>query len=150
MVSGTAHYKLLSARRDRLEHMVMENDGRIARLDATVRDLQSNRMQFEEETRVSSSTAVLPLAHFMARQTSAQLMNQDLKLVLARRDADLTRLRDQRELLNAELNELRSRENIKYQSSRELKALAETRAVRQSYTYSNQVVDTGEIGKNNA
>jgi len=77
-------------------------------------------------------------------------MNQDLKLVLARRDADLTRLRDQRELLNAELNELRSRENIKYQSSRELKALAETRAVRQSYTYSNQVVDTVQIGKNNA
>jgi E3 ubiquitin-protein ligase BRE1 len=61
-------------------------------------------------------------------------MNQELKAVLAKRDADLTRLRDQRELLHAELNELRSRENIKYQSSRELKALAESRAVRQSHT----------------
>ncbi|KAG0695705.1 BRE1 E3 ubiquitin ligase-domain-containing protein [Suillus ampliporus] len=111
MVSGTAHYKLLSERRERLEHLVTENDGRIGRLDAMVRDLQSNRMKFEEETRAS-----------------AQQMNQELKVLLAKRDADLTRLRDQRELLHAELNELRSRENIKYQSSRELKALAESRA----------------------
>ncbi|KAG1746177.1 BRE1 E3 ubiquitin ligase-domain-containing protein [Suillus lakei] len=94
MVSGTVHYKLLSERR----------------LDVTIRDLQSGRTQFEEETRAS-----------------AQQVNQELKAVLAKRDADLTRLRDQRELLHAELNELRSRENIKYQSSRELKALAESR-----------------------
>lgn len=111
MVSGTVHYKLLSERRDYLEHTKSENDNRIGRLDATVRDLQSSRTQFEEETRAS-----------------AQQMNQELKAVLAKRDADLTRLRDQRELLHAELNELRSRENIKYQSSRELKALAESRA----------------------
>jgi E3 ubiquitin-protein ligase BRE1 len=71
---------------------------------------------------------------FTLRQASAQTINQELKLVLTKRDADLTRLRDQREQLNAELNELRSRENIKYQSSRELEALAESRAVRQ-FTY---------------
>ncbi|KAG2079213.1 BRE1-domain-containing protein [Suillus decipiens] len=111
MVSGTVHYKILSERRDQLEHMKAENDSRIGRLDVTIRDLQSSRTQFEEETRAS-----------------AQQMNQELKVVLAKRDADLTRLRDQRELLHAELNELRSRENIKYQSSRELKALAESRA----------------------
>ncbi|KAG1776925.1 BRE1 E3 ubiquitin ligase-domain-containing protein [Suillus placidus] len=111
MVSGTVHYKILSERRDQLEHMKAENDSRIGRLDVTIRDLQSSRTQFEEETRAS-----------------AQQMNQELKAVLAKRDADLTRLRDQRELLHAELNELRSRENIKYQSSRELKALAESRA----------------------
>jgi E3 ubiquitin-protein ligase BRE1 len=113
MVSGTVHYKILSERRDQLEHMKAENDSRIGRLDVTIRDLQSSRTQFEEETRAS-----------------AQQMNQELKVVLAKRDADLTRLRDQRELLHAELNELRSRENIKYQSSRELKALAESRAER--------------------
>ncbi|KAG1729215.1 uncharacterized protein EDB91DRAFT_817319 [Suillus paluster] len=133
MVSGTAHYKLLSERREQLEKMVTENDARIGRLDTMVRDLQSNRMQFEEETRAS-----------------AQQMNQELKVLLAKRDADLTRLRDQRELLHAELNELRSRENIKYQSSRELKALAESRAVRQSSTDSHQVVNTLRIGKDNA
>lgn len=77
-------------------------------------------------------------------------MNQELKAVLAKRDADLSRLRDQRELLHAELNELRSRENIKYQSSRELKTLAESRAVRQLHTDSYQVVDTLRIGKDNA
>ncbi|KAG1865769.1 BRE1 E3 ubiquitin ligase-domain-containing protein [Suillus subalutaceus] len=113
MVSGTVHYKILSERRDQLEHTKAENDSRIGRLDVTIRDLQSSRTQFEEETRAS-----------------AQQVNQELKVVLAKRDADLTRLRDQRELLHAELNELRSRENIKYQSSRELKALAESRAER--------------------
>ncbi|KAG1799697.1 BRE1 E3 ubiquitin ligase-domain-containing protein [Suillus plorans] len=113
MVSGTVHYKILSERRDQLEHLKAENDSRIGHLDVMIRDLQSSRMQFEEETR-----------------TSAQQMNQELKAVLAKRDADLSRLRDQRELLHAELNELRSRENIKYQSSRELKALAESRAER--------------------
>lgn len=113
MVSGTVHYKILSERRDQLEHMKAENDSRIGRLDVTIRELQSGRTHFEEETRAS-----------------AQQMNQELKTVLAKRDADLTRLRDQRELLHAELNELRSRENIKYQSSRELKALAESRAER--------------------
>ncbi|KAG1771722.1 BRE1 E3 ubiquitin ligase-domain-containing protein [Suillus occidentalis] len=111
MVSGTVHYKILSERRDQLEHMKAENDSRIGRLDVTIRELQSSRTHFEEETRAS-----------------AQQMNQELKAVLAKRDADLTRLRDQRELLHAELNELRSRENIKYQSSRELKVLAESRA----------------------
>jgi E3 ubiquitin-protein ligase BRE1 len=99
-----------------------------------LRELQSTRTQFEEEARVSSSNATILPTEFILRQASAQIINQELKLILAKRDADLTRLRDQREQLNAELNELRSRENIKYQSSRELKALAESRSVRQSHT----------------
>jgi E3 ubiquitin-protein ligase BRE1 len=134
MVSETTHYKLLFERRIQLEHKVADNEARISRLDAMLRELQSTRTQFEEEARVSSSNATILLTEFILRQASAQIINQELKLILAKRDADLTRLRDQREQLNAELNELRSRENIKYQSSRELKALAESRSVRQSHT----------------
>lgn len=134
MISETTHYKLLFERRIQLEHKVADNEARISRLDAMLRELQSTRTQFEEEARVSSSNATILLTEFILRQASAQIINQELKLILAKRDADLTRLRDQREQLNAELNELRSRENIKYQSSRELKALAESRSVRQSHT----------------
>jgi hypothetical protein len=65
MVSGTVHYKILSERRDQLEHMKAENDSRIGRLDVTIRDLQSSRTQFEEETRVGYSTLVLLLVHFI-------------------------------------------------------------------------------------
>lgn len=134
MISETTHYKLLFERRIQLEHKVADNEAKISRLDAMLRELQSTRTQFEEEARVSSSNATILLTEFILRQASAQIINQELKLILAKRDADLTRLRDQREQLNAELNELRSRENIKYQSSRELKALAESRSVRQSHT----------------
>lgn len=133
MISETTHYKLLFERRIQLEHKVADNEARISRLDAMLRELQSTRTQFEEEARVSSSNATILLTQFILCQVSAQIINQELKLVLAKRDADLTRLRDQREQLNAELNELRSRENIKYQSLRELKALAESRSVRQSH-----------------
>jgi len=134
MISDTAHYKLLSERRVQLEHKVADNEARIARLDAMLTELQSSRTQFEEEARVGSTSTVVLFTQFILCQASAQTINQELKLLLAKRDADLTRLRDQREQLNAELSELRSRENIKYQSSRELKALAESRSVRQSYT----------------
>lgn len=65
MVSGTVHYKILSERRDQLEHLKAENDSRIGHLDVMIRDLQSSRTQFEEETRVGYSTLVLLLIHFI-------------------------------------------------------------------------------------
>jgi hypothetical protein len=65
MVSGTVHYKILSERRDQLEHMKAENDSRIGRLDVTIRELQSSRTHFEEETRVGYFTLVFLLVHFI-------------------------------------------------------------------------------------
>jgi hypothetical protein len=52
MISETVHYKLLSERRVQLEHKVADNEARIARLDNALNQLQTSRMQFEEEARV--------------------------------------------------------------------------------------------------
>lgn len=49
--------------------------------------------------------------------------------MLTKRDADNARLRDQREQQAAELNERKHKDNVKFASTQELKALAESRSV---------------------
>lgn len=53
----------------------------------------------------------------------------ELRSVLARRDNDAARLREQRDQHHSELVELRQRDTIKFNSVNESKALAESRSV---------------------
>jgi hypothetical protein len=56
-------------------------------------------------------------------------VNQELKAMLAKRDAENVRLRDQREQQASELNERKHKDSVKLASLQELKALAESRSV---------------------
>lgn len=53
-----------------------------------------------------------------------------MKLLLAKRDAENARLREQREQYNAELTERKARESVKLQHMQELKELSESRSER--------------------
>lgn len=62
-------------------------------------------------------------------QSATNQATQELKIMLTKRDADNARLRDQREQQAAELNERKHKDNVKFASTQELKALAESRSV---------------------
>jgi E3 ubiquitin-protein ligase BRE1 len=55
--------------------------------------------------------------------------------MMTKRDAENTRLRDQRDQQAAELNERKQRDGVKFASTKELESLAEARSVSHiSYT----------------
>jgi E3 ubiquitin-protein ligase BRE1 len=62
-------------------------------------------------------------------QREGATANQELRTQIAKRDSDLSRLRDQREQQAAELNERKHKDSVKLTSLQELKQLAEARSV---------------------
>lgn len=56
--------------------------------------------------------------------------NQELKVLLSRRDADMARLRETRDQQLAELNERKQKDGIKWASLQEFKSLVASQAVR--------------------
>ncbi|KAF5393233.1 hypothetical protein D9757_000741 [Collybiopsis confluens] len=63
------------------------------------------------------------------RDDSANAINDTLNLI-SRRDADIARLREERDQRSAELNERRSKESVRFASCEEYKSLAASRADR--------------------
>lgn len=70
----------------------------------------------------------LPSVNSFSSQAEANHINQELKALIAKRDTENARLRDQREQQAAELNERKQRDNVKLASMKELQSLAETRS----------------------
>ncbi|KAF8070613.1 BRE1 E3 ubiquitin ligase-domain-containing protein [Lyophyllum atratum] len=61
---------------------------------------------------------------------AANQANQELKTMLAKRDSENSRLREQREQQGAELNERKAQDVVKVASLRELRSLADSRSER--------------------
>jgi hypothetical protein len=66
---------------------------------------------------------------FPQREVSKE--NQELKVMISKRDTDSLRLRDQRDQQAAEINERKQRDALKCQSLEQLKDLAESRSASQ-------------------
>ncbi|KAI8993085.1 BRE1-domain-containing protein [Trametes punicea] len=113
VVKESTHYKVLLEKASRLEHATQESRAHLAKLKEELDNMLSTRQQDQETFRAGSETAI-----------------QELKAMLSKRDAELLRIRDQRDQYHAELNERRAKESAKMSSLSEFKSLAEARAER--------------------
>ncbi|KAH7888505.1 BRE1 E3 ubiquitin ligase-domain-containing protein [Phlebopus sp. FC_14] len=112
-IAETSHYKILLDHASQLEGAAAENVKEITQLNETLDQLRTSRKEFEEESLVA-----------------AQQANQELRTMLAKRDADNLRVRELRDQYGAELGERKAREAVKLQSIQELRELAESRSER--------------------
>ncbi|KIJ19161.1 hypothetical protein PAXINDRAFT_166993 [Paxillus involutus ATCC 200175] len=113
VIAETPHYKLLLDHTSHLESTLSENAQEITQLNETLDQLRASRKEFEEET-----------------QVAAQQANQELKALLAKRDADNLRVRELRDQFGAELAERKAKDSVKLHSVTELRELAESRSQR--------------------
>ncbi|KAI6000700.1 hypothetical protein EDD15DRAFT_1782041 [Pisolithus albus] len=112
-IAETAHYKLLMDHASQLEHAVGEYSKEVSQLNETVDKLRSSRKEFEDDTTAASQQA-----------------QQELKMLLSKRDADNLRVRETRDQYGAELAERKAKDSVKLQSLQEVKDLAESRSER--------------------
>ena len=96
--------------------------------------LLSGRKEYETSMNVRRFNAYFGRTpcNFSAFQISAAQATQELKSLLAKRDAENLRLRDQREQQASELNERKHKEYVKMASLQELKVLSESRSASHS------------------
>ncbi|KAF8839476.1 BRE1-domain-containing protein [Paxillus ammoniavirescens] len=113
VIAETPHYKLLLDHTSHLESTLSENAQEITQLNETLDQLRASRKEFEEDT-----------------QVAAQQANQELKALLAKRDADNLRVRELRDQFGAELAERKAKDSVKLHSITELRELAESRSQR--------------------
>ncbi|KAJ3508382.1 hypothetical protein NLJ89_g5785 [Agrocybe chaxingu] len=107
------HYRVLQVHASYLEHSLNDKDEQITRLTEELSTAQQLRFEWEEHATMSSNQTV-----------------QELKNMLAKRDADNTRLREQRDQQHAELVERRHKDQVKFASLQEYKSLCESNTER--------------------
>ncbi|PPR05855.1 hypothetical protein CVT26_010135 [Gymnopilus dilepis] len=112
-VSETPPYKALVNHYSKLESSDAEKSEQISRLLDEVSHLQGLLNQFEELSTTESAQTI-----------------QDLKNMLAKRDAENARIREQREQQGAELNERRHKDSLKSAALQEYKSLVESNSER--------------------
>ncbi|EGN99683.1 hypothetical protein SERLA73DRAFT_167589 [Serpula lacrymans var. lacrymans S7.3] len=112
-IAETPYFKILLDHASRLENAIAESAVEFGKVSDSLSQLQASRKDFEEEARAA-----------------AGLANQELKTMLAKRDSDNVRLRDQREQHAAEISERKHKDSVKMTSYQELKTLSESRLER--------------------
>ncbi|KAL1939862.1 hypothetical protein VTO73DRAFT_9562 [Trametes versicolor] len=113
IIRETASYKDLLERASRLDHTNQEAKAELVKLTEQLDTMQTTRQQYEDSVKAGSETAV-----------------QEMKALLAKRDVETLRLRDQRDQYHSELNERKAKDAAKTSSLAEFESLAETRAER--------------------
>ncbi|KAJ7497481.1 BRE1 E3 ubiquitin ligase-domain-containing protein [Mycena latifolia] len=106
-------YKVLLDHASYLTHALSESQLENTRLSDELQAVLDSRREWQE-----------------AVETAANQINQELKSMLTKRDAENTRLRDQREQQAAELNERKQKDGVKLASMKELESVAEARSSR--------------------
>ncbi|KAH9485124.1 E3 ubiquitin-protein ligase BRE1 [Psilocybe cubensis] len=112
-ISESPYYKILLGHASQLEATVNEKTEQINRLLEEVTQLQAIRTDMEEGLTNTSNQAL-----------------SELKAMLAKRDSENVRLREQREQQGAELNERRQKDSIRSSSLQEYKLLVESNSER--------------------
>ncbi|KAG5353505.1 hypothetical protein C0989_006319 [Termitomyces sp. Mn162] len=107
------HYKSLLEHAGVLQASLTASRAEITRLSEESNHLRASRIEWEENLINAANQA-----------------NQELKIMLGKRDAENSRLREQREQQAAELVERRQQDNVKTSSLREMKALNDSRLER--------------------
>ncbi|KAG5733688.1 E3 ubiquitin-protein ligase BRE1 [Termitomyces sp. T112] len=107
------HYKSLLEQAGVLQASLTASRAEITRLSEESNHLRASRIEWEENLISAANQA-----------------NQELKIMLGKRDAENSRLREQREQQAAELVERRQQDNVKTSSLREMKALNDSRLER--------------------
>ncbi|KII92834.1 hypothetical protein PLICRDRAFT_51174 [Plicaturopsis crispa FD-325 SS-3] len=113
VIQASAPYKRLLEYTSKLEHESAEHNTEIAQLNDELNQLKSQRQEFEDGVETAAAASV-----------------QELKTLLAKRDNENLRLREQRDQQGAELNERKQKDSIKMASMQEWKILADSRGDR--------------------
>ncbi|KAI0733141.1 BRE1-domain-containing protein [Fomitopsis betulina] len=113
VVKATPYYQMHREHTERLEAARREDWQKVSELQDALGKLEATRTEFVTATTVASEHTVA-----------------EMKAVLAKRDADNSRLREQRDQQLAELTERRHKEQVKWQSLNEYKQLSESRSER--------------------
>ncbi|KAJ7446245.1 BRE1 E3 ubiquitin ligase-domain-containing protein [Mycena galericulata] len=113
LIAQSPHYKVLVDHASYLMNALSESQAENARLSEELQAALDSRREWQE-----------------AVEAAASQMNQELKTMVLKRDAENARLRDQREQQAAELNERKQKDSVKLASIKELQALAEARSAR--------------------
>ena len=128
MVKATPYYQMHRDHTERLEAARREDRQKVAELQDTLRKSDAYRTEFVTATTVGEEVDGVDL-HSRVGQAASEHTLTEMKAMLAKRDADNSRLREQRDQQLAELNERRQKEQVKWQALNEYKQLSESRSV---------------------
>ncbi|KAI0819960.1 BRE1-domain-containing protein [Trametes gibbosa] len=112
-VRNTVPYLNLRDHASVYEREALEAKAELAKLAGQLEDMLNMRQEFEDSVKANSEATL-----------------QEMKAMLSKRDAELARIREQRDQHHAELHERRAKDAVKTSSLAEFTSLAETRAAR--------------------
>ena len=127
-MKATPYYQMHRDHTERLEAARREDRQKVAELQDTLGKLDAHRAEFVTATTVGRKARAVDL-HSRGSQAASDHTLAEMKAILTKRDADNSRLREQRDQQLAELNERRQKEQIKWQALNEYKQLSESRSV---------------------
>jgi hypothetical protein len=145
-IAENPHYTVLFDHCATLEAAHKEDREQITRLSDEVGNLRASRQEWEDgiTVRLPYHGRQGPILTFP--QLAAAQASQEFKGMIAKRDAENARLREQREQQAAELNERKHKESVKLASLQELKALTESRSVSGLHLDQAAVINVHKIG----
>lgn len=127
---------------ERLEAARREDWQKVSELQDALGKLEATRTEFVTATTVGEEVNEMNLCSCVSQVASEHTV-AEMKAVLAKRDADNSRLREQRDQQLAELTERRHKEQVKWQSLNEYKQLSESRSVSRCNIRIEALVDAG-------
>ncbi|KAG6837509.1 hypothetical protein H0H93_008434 [Arthromyces matolae] len=122
------HYKSLLNHAGFIQAALDSSRDLVTQLQEEINSLQVSRKEWEESAivRLLSYSVFRDYIQYNHKSTANQA-NQELKVMLGKRDAENSRLREQREQQTAELMERKHQDIVKMTSLREMKALNDSR-----------------------
>lgn len=125
---------------ERLEAARREDRQKVSELQDALGKVEATRTEFVTATTVGEEVdEVKPYSR--VSQAASEHTITEMKAVLAKKDADNARLREQRDQQLAELIERRHKEQVKWQALNESKQLSESRSVGHCNVHAEQFVD---------
>ena len=127
-MKATPYYQMYRDHTERLEAARREDKQKVTELQETIQRLEATRTEFVTATTVGDEVNEVELCSRSSQAASEHSLTE-MRAMLAKRDADNSRLREQRDQQLAELNERRQKEQVKWQALNEYKQLSDSRAV---------------------
>ena len=143
-IRRTVHYKELEGQITHIREDLKATRDRLEGMDAENQELRQELASYQKKVEVC--VQILPISfdpsvgqivadytqtlHLSCIQVESRIRVDELEKLLKTKDADVTRLRGQRDELQAELTERRHREQVKFSQIEEMKALVNTKEER--------------------
>ena len=145
-VQESVWYKAVLNQASMLQQAVKDSREEIFKLNKQLDELQSSRSESERKALVSTPVfIVFPVMLTVSLQAESEEILQELRNMVAKRDSENSRLREQRDQMSAEANEWKGKSVVKGSAVTEAQTLLTSHSVSAQLVQYMMATDTADL-----